>query len=142
MSASGRIPQSSTAWKSLAAALNEQQSVEGNHFVVSCFGKFYSLITLFSLFRKASKIPPMLSQRNVHVYCFHYYAFIVIIMCLPSSSSFYKKESLSNDGQQFHQMSTKRTITSHLHSLNTKKITTYDIGNPVPSLGHAFVIVC
>jgi hypothetical protein len=34
--------------------------------VVNCYGKFYSLITLFSLFRMASKIPPVLSQRNVH----------------------------------------------------------------------------
>ena len=36
-------------------------------------------------------------------------------------------------------ISTKQTITSHLNSLNTKKkrgITTYDIGNPDPGLGH------
>ena len=27
-------------------------------------------------------------------------------------------------------ISTKRTITSHINSLNTKKTTTYDVGNP------------
>jgi hypothetical protein len=31
-------------------------------------------------------------------------------------------------------ISTKRAITSHLNSLNTKKTTTYDVGNPGPSL--------
>jgi len=31
----------------------------------------------------------------------------------------------------------KQTITSHLHSLNTKKTMTYDIGNPGPGLGQA-----
>jgi len=34
-------------------------------------------------------------------------------------------------------ISTKRKITSHLHSLNTKKTTTYDVGNPGPGLGQA-----
>jgi hypothetical protein len=34
-------------------------------------------------------------------------------------------------------ISTKRPITSHLISLNTKKITTYDVGNPSPGLGQA-----
>jgi hypothetical protein len=62
-------------------------------------------------------------------------------------------ESLDSDGQQFHQyqrnnikfkqwgltiapISTKRTIIFILTSFNThtKKTTTYDFGNPVPSL--------
>jgi len=30
---------------------------------------------------------------------------------------------------------TKRAITSHLNSPNTKKTTTYDVGNPGPSFG-------
>ena len=34
-------------------------------------------------------------------------------------------------------ISTKRTITSHLHSLNTKKTTTYYFGNSDPCLGWA-----
>ena len=34
-------------------------------------------------------------------------------------------------------MKKKRTTTSHLHSLNTKKTTTYDTGNPGPGLEHA-----
>jgi hypothetical protein len=33
-----------------------------------------------------------------------------------------RKESLNSDGQQFHQLSTERTITSQLNSLNTKNI--------------------
>jgi len=32
---------------------------------------------------------------------------------------------------------TKRTTTSHLDSLNTKKTMKYDIGNPGPGLGQA-----
>ena len=31
-------------------------------------------------------------------------------------------------------ISTKRTITSHINSLNTNKTTTYDVGNPGPGL--------
>ena len=31
----------------------------------------------------------------------------------------------------------KRTITSHLNSMNTKRTTTYDVGNPDPGLGQA-----
>jgi hypothetical protein len=34
-------------------------------------------------------------------------------------------------------ISTKRTITSHLNSLNRKNTTSYDIGNPGPGLGQA-----
>ena len=34
-------------------------------------------------------------------------------------------------------ISTKQTIVSHLNSLNTKKNTTYDVGNPNPGLGQA-----
>jgi len=34
-------------------------------------------------------------------------------------------------------ISTKWTIISHLNSLNTKKTTTDDIGNPGPDLGQA-----
>jgi hypothetical protein len=34
-------------------------------------------------------------------------------------------------------ISTKRTITGHLNLLNTKKTTTYDVGNPGPGLGQA-----
>ena len=34
-------------------------------------------------------------------------------------------------------ISTKWTSTHHLNSLNLKKTTTYDIGNPGPRLGHA-----
>ena len=36
-------------------------------------------------------------------------------------------------------ISTKRTTTSHLNSLNTKKTTTYDAGNSDPGLGQAQV---
>jgi len=34
-------------------------------------------------------------------------------------------------------ISTKRTITSHFNPLNTRKTTTYIIGNPGPGLGQA-----
>ena len=34
-------------------------------------------------------------------------------------------------------MSTTRTITSHLNSMNTEKNTTYDVGNQGPGLGQA-----
>jgi len=34
-------------------------------------------------------------------------------------------------------ISTKQTITSHLKSLNIKRSTAYDIGNPGPRLGQA-----
>jgi hypothetical protein len=34
-------------------------------------------------------------------------------------------------------ISTKWTITSHIHSLNTKKTMAYDVGNPGPVLGQA-----
>ena len=43
------------------------------------------------------------------------------------------KESLNNDGHQFHQYQQNK---QHLSSwLNTKKITTYDVRNPGPGLG-------
>jgi hypothetical protein len=45
-----------------------------------------------------------------------------------------RKESLISDGHQFHQYQQNVTITSHLNSLNTKKTTTCDIGNPGPGL--------
>jgi hypothetical protein len=45
------------------------------------------------------------------------------------------KKSLHTDSKQFYQIN-KWSITSHLHSLNTKKKTmTYDVGNPGPGLG-------
>jgi len=34
-------------------------------------------------------------------------------------------------------ISTKQTITCHLKSLNTKRLMTYDVGNPDPALGQA-----
>jgi hypothetical protein len=34
-------------------------------------------------------------------------------------------------------LSLKRTIISYLHPWNTKKATTYDVGNPGPDLGQA-----
>ena len=47
------------------------------------------------------------------------------------------KKSLHSNSKQFHQIN-KWSITSHLHSLNTKKKTmTYDVGNAGPGLEQA-----
>jgi hypothetical protein len=50
------------------------------------------------------------------------------------------KRSLNSDGHQFHQYQQIGTISSHLNALNTKKTTTYDIGNPGPGLEQAFPV--
>jgi hypothetical protein len=46
-------------------------------------------------------------------------------------------QGLNREGQQFHQISTKQTTTSHLKSLNTKNIMTYGVGNPGNGIGQA-----
>ena len=42
------------------------------------------------------------------------------------------KESLNNNGQQFHQYHQTRITTSHLKPLNTTKTPTYRVGHPGP----------
>ena len=48
------------------------------------------------------------------------------------------KDSVNSDGQQFLQyQQNQQSPPLHLNSLNTKKTTIYDVGNPSPGLGQA-----
>jgi hypothetical protein len=63
-----------------------------------------------------------LSLRQILMDC----CIVFIIFCQQHCASYFRSKLL-----------TKRTITSHLNSLNTKKTMKYDVGNPGPGLGHA-----
>jgi len=57
----------------------------------------------------------------------------IIVHCIKPFKVLYDKQRWAT----FPPISTKRTITFHIHSLNTKKTMAYDIGNPGPVLGQA-----
>ena len=48
-----------------------------------------------------------------------------------------KQPPLNNDGQQFHQYQQNKQHPLNLNSLNIKKITIYDLGNPGSGFGQA-----
>jgi hypothetical protein len=47
------------------------------------------------------------------------------------------KESLNNDGQQFHQYQQDKQSPLIITHLTQKEITTYDVGNLCPGLGQS-----
>ena len=73
-----------------------------------------------------------------------YYCSLDVKQQLDPSINFFKllmdviwKESLNREWSIILLISTKRPITYHLHSLNTKNVTPYDGGNPGLGLGQA-----